>query len=100
MPKPALPLDDHSLPRFPATVRKGALPAAVNVARYVIAVLDRVDPSAKGARSVGRYRPAHGAGLGDNRLKSDPRPSSADWWGYLKDRLHRAHIKSAKAVRA
>lgn len=100
MPKPRLPLNDDSLPRFPAAARNGALPGADEVARYVIAVLDRIDPTKKGAHTASPATDRLMARLGAKRLSPEHRPSAADWWGYLNDRLHRAPKSSVKAVRA
>jgi excisionase family DNA binding protein len=100
MPKLAPPSADDSRPRFPSTPRKGALPSPDDVTRYVIAVLDRFDPSAKGAHAPSAATDQLMVRLGADRLKTGPRPTSADWWGYLNDRLHRASISSVKAVRA
>lgn len=100
MPNPSRPLHDDSVPKFPAHPRKGALPALAEVLDYVIAVLDRVDPSATGAHAPSAATDQLMVRLGAKRLKAGPRPTSADWWGYLNDRLRRAPISSVQAVRA
>ena len=100
MPKPRLPLNDDSLPRFPAAGRTGAVPGADEVARYVIAVLDRIDPAKKGAHTASPATDRLMAKFGAKRLSPEHRPSAADWWGYLNDRLRRAPISSVQAVRA
>ncbi|MFM7051951.1 MAG: helix-turn-helix domain-containing protein [Planctomycetota bacterium] len=100
MPKLAPPPADDSRPRFPSAPRKGDLPSPDDVTRYVIAVLDRVDPSAKGAHAPSAATDQLMVRLCAKRLKTGPRPTSADWWGYLNDRLRRAPISSVQAVRA
>ena len=100
MPKLAPQPADDSWPRFPSTLRKDALPGADDVTRYVIAVLDQVDPSAKGAHAPSAVTDQLMVRLGADRLRTGPRRASADWWGYLNDRLHRAPISSVQAVRA
>lgn len=100
MPKPSLPLNDASMPRFPPAARTGALPDRDKLLQYVIAVLDRIEAATKCAHTVLPATDWLMVKLGAERLSPEDRPSPSDWWRYLNDRLDRAPKGTVKAVRA